>query len=108
LIYYAALRWGETLLASVQSTMPAGESTVRQSLSFVAPIAVGLLFFATVSGAAAYLGVKLLWRLRTTRRWRERALGHRLVSSGLKAERLGWTGAGRSVEGVARCNGWII
>jgi uncharacterized protein (DUF2062 family) len=76
LIYFAALRWGETVLATINITVPATESLLGRGLSVAAPIAVGLSFFAIVCGASAYIGVKLFWRIRTMLRWRKRASPH--------------------------------
>lgn len=73
LIYYAALRWGETILSAANLTAPAAENPMGAALGLAAPIAVALTSFAIACGAAAYWGVKLFWRVWTIRRWRNRA-----------------------------------
>jgi uncharacterized protein len=73
LIYYAAFRWGETLLSMGRFGDPMGGGLLQQAASYAAPIAVGLLFFAVVCAGLGYLGVKLIWRIRTLQRWRTRA-----------------------------------
>ncbi len=76
LIYYAALRWGEAILAAANLSAPTAESLLGRGMGMAAPIAVGLSFFAITCGVSAYFGIKLVWRARTIRRWRKRASRH--------------------------------
>ena len=80
LIYYVALRWGETLLAKLNLGAPQVEGLMGSALNYAAPIAAGLLFFGVASGVAAYVGVKLFWRLRMIQRWRNRP-GRRMFNA---------------------------
>ena len=98
LIYYAALRLGETILAAADFTAPATESLLSRGLSFAAPIAVGLSFFALVCAAAAYVGVKLFWRIRTIWRWRKRAAAISGWSRSSGGGKPPWTGAHSGLE----------
>jgi uncharacterized protein (DUF2062 family) len=78
-IYYAAYRTGSALLAN-----PAGAAAEEATAGFAAkflhvtgPTALGLLVFACVAAALGYAAGSLWWRLRTLRRWKNRAAARR-------------------------------
>ncbi|HUG44978.1 MAG TPA: DUF2062 domain-containing protein [Sphingomicrobium sp.] len=73
-IYYAAFRLGDFLLDQGGSR-EAGDfasSMGARLLDVSGPTALGLVIFALVGAAAGYLVGSAWWRLKLTKRWRER------------------------------------
>lgn len=80
-LYYAAYQlgsWltGETSLPSEApesaSVPETGKTTWQRIVALGRPLLVGLFIMAVIAGLLVYILIDLLWRWRTSRRWRSR------------------------------------